>query len=86
MIKKITDAVTNEIKKRIEPQMDGIDKKLDRINNRIDNIESYMELRAMMKNFDMLLSKHDNADVNDVLNPSQTLKKPTQQNNRRPGQ
>ena len=85
MIKKITDTVTNEIKKRIEPQMQNINAKLDRINNRISNIESFMELQQMIRGYELMLSKIDN-DMDDVLKPKQTLKKPEQSNNRRPGQ
>jgi uncharacterized membrane protein YccC len=84
MIEKIADAVTAQLKKHLQREMQNIDARLDRIGNRIDNIESYMELRSMLKHFDILLSKHDNMD--DVLNPKQTLKKPENHRNRRPGQ
>ena len=82
MIKKITDVVTAQIKKHLQPQMDGIDAKLDRINNRISNVEGYMELQQMIRGYEMLLSKFDN-DISDVLKPKQTLKQQGQ--NRRPG-
>jgi hypothetical protein len=83
MIEKIVDAVTAELKKYLQKQMGGVEKKLDRINNRLDNIEAYMELRGMIDRYELMLSKHDNSDMDDVLKPPQTLKKPQ---TRRPGQ
>jgi hypothetical protein len=83
MIEKIVTAVTAQLKKHLQKQMDGIDKKLDRINNRISNVEAYMELRSMLDRYDMLVSKHDNMDMDDVLKPPSMLKKPQ---TRRPGQ
>ncbi|MDA8338675.1 MAG: hypothetical protein M0Z70_05180 [Nitrospiraceae bacterium] len=83
MIKQITDAVAAQLKKYLKPQMNNIDAKLDRINNRISNVESYMELQQMVRGYELMLSKFDN-DISDILNPKQTLKKP--EKNRRPGQ
>jgi demethoxyubiquinone hydroxylase (CLK1/Coq7/Cat5 family) len=82
MIKKIVDTVTEQIKRHLQPQMTEINNKLDNIDNRISNIESYMELQQMMKDFDFLVDKH--TDMDDVINPQQTLK-PTPTQNRRQG-
>ena len=84
MIEKIVTAVTAQLKKYLKPQMNNIDAKLDRINNRISNIECYMELKNSIRGYEMMLSKFDN-DLNDTLNPPSMLKKPTQPN-RKPGQ
>ena len=81
MIEKIVTAVTAQLKKYLKPQMNNIDTKLDRINNRISNVESYMELQQMVRGYELSLSKFDN-DISDILKPKQTLKKPTQQNRR----
>lgn len=86
MTEKITDAVVEQLKKHLQKQMDGINKKLDRINNRISNVEAYMELKTMIDHFEFLTEKFDDSMNSDVLNPPQTLKKPQTGRGRRPGQ
>jgi protein subunit release factor A len=72
MITKIVTAVTEQLKKHLQPQMNGIDKKLDRIENRISNIEAYQSLRNDLKHSEMLIEKHDN-DLKDIVNPKDVL-------------